>query len=274
MSILTVDEMWAACPEAKSERELYDFASGVCVALERATNRAIARRAVNATAASGVATVTVPRHGWRTGQSVRVVALNADAFWDGVFVIIGTPDVDTLTFAITGVASPDAAIELSLRPVRVATLQTRGGSSLFLDPRPLGEVLSVELGAGDGTFSDPLLATQHGLGDVIGGVSLTGELVLYSQTFPERVGDYRGGRYVNAGVRVAYVSGEEVAPPDLVYACGRAMATVWSRSRKKNADFKSESYDYYSYSRMSRGELAELFGEVESIIFSYRLAVI
>lgn len=274
MSILTVDEMWAACPGAKSERELFDFASGVCVALERATNRVIARRAINATAASGVATVTVPRHGWRTGQSVRVVALNAAEHWDGVFVITGTPDVDSLTFAIESEEVSESAIELSLRPVRTATLQTRGGSSLFLDPRPLAEVLTIELGVGDGTFDDPLLATDHGLGDVTGGVSLSGELVLYSRNFPERKGDYRGGRYVNAGVRVTYVCGEDVAPPDLVYACGRAMATVWARSRKKNADFKSESYDYYSYSRMSRGELAELFGEVESIILSYRLAVI
>jgi hypothetical protein len=171
-------------------------------------------------------------------------------------------------------AVSESAIELSVRPVRTVTLQTRGGSSIFLDPRPLSEVLTLELGHGDGTFADPLLPTQYGMGDITGGMSLTGELVLYSQSFRRRVGDYRGGQYVNAGARVTYVSGEEVAPPDLVYACGRAMATVWSRSRKKNADFKSERYDYYSYSRMAAGELAELFGEVESIIRSYRLAVI
>lgn len=274
MSILTVEEIHAACPNARSERELFDFAAGITAAFERACNRAIAKRVSNATAQNGTATATIPRHGWRVGQQIVVTAINADAHWEGITEVTSVSGWDVITFQIDSEAESETATEITIRPVRSSVFQTRGTQSLFLDPRPLADVVSVELGKGDGTYETALDASTYALGDLVDGVSLTGELVLYGRRFPERRGTYRQGGYINAGARVAYVSGEPIPPSDLIYGARKAIKTQWERKDKKNADLQSESYDYYSYSRMSTEQLAAMFGELESIIRSHKIAVI
>lgn len=275
MSILTVDEIHALCPNARSERELFDFAAGITAAFERACNRVIAKRVSNATAADGTATAIIPRHGWRVGQEIKVTAVNADSHWEGLTEVASVTGWDQITFAIDSEEETETATEITIRPVRQSILQTRGTQSLFLDPRPLAEIVSVELGEGDGTYQTALETTKYALGDIVDGVSLTGELVLYDGLFPERLGGtYRQGKYINAGARVSFISGEPVPPSDLIYGARMAMKKTWERKDKKNSDLQSESYDYYSYSRMGADQLAALFGELESIIKSHRIAVI
>lgn len=274
MSIITVEEIHALCPDARSDRDLYDFAAGITQAFERACNRVIARRVSNATAAEGVATAIIPRHGWRVGQEIRVAAINAASHWDGLTEVASVSGWDQITFEIDSELESETATEITIRPVREAVLQTRGTQSVFLDPRPLAEIISVELGKGDGTYETELDADTYALGDIVDGVSFTGELVLYDDTFPERLGNYRRGGYINAGARIKYISGEPIPPNDLIYGARRAMKTTWEQKDKKNSNLQSESYDYYSYSRMGADQLAGLFGELESIIKSHRIAVI
>jgi hypothetical protein len=274
VSILTVDEIHAVCPNAKSQRDLFDFAAGITAALERACNRTFAKRISNATAINGTVTATIPRHGFKVGQRIAVAAINAAPHFEGLMEVASVSGWDQFTFGIDSQLASEAAIELSVRPVREVVMQTRGGQAVFLDPRPVAEVVSVEIGEGGGTFAAPLGASKYALGDLIDGVSFTGELVLYEQRFPERRGTFKDGRWATAGARISYVSGEPNAPSDIIYGAKRAMKSVWDRKDRKNADFQSESYDYYSYSRMGADQLAALFGELESIIQSHRVAVI
>lgn len=273
MSILTVDEIHAVCRDPQSERELFDFASGITAALEKACNRVFAKRCSNATAATGTASATIPRHGLKVGQSIAVAAINAASHWDGITTVASVTGFDDFTFEIDSELASETAIEISIRPVRSEIKQTNGGSILMLHPRPVGQVTSVEVGKGDGTFDTALATAKYMLGDVTDGASYSGELVLFEGAFPTRTGSYRGGDHQVAGVRVGYVCGEPVVPPDLVYGAQRAMKSVWEKRLKKNTDLQSESYDYYSYSRMGAEQLRDLFGEFESIIRSHRLAL-
>ncbi len=274
MSILTIDEIHAACPNAQSERELYDFAAGITVALEKACNRVFARRVSNATAVSGTATATIPRHGWSVGQSIRIAAINAAPHWDGITTVASVTGWDTITFEIDSEVSEETAAELSIRPVRQAVLQTNGGQTVLLHPRPVAEITSLELGNGDGTYETALAASAYAIGDPVDGVSYSGELVLYETFFPYRAGDYRGGQYITAGARVSFVCGEAIVPSDIIYGARQAMKSVWANRNKTKPNMQSESYDYYSYSRMNTEQLSEMFGELQSIIRSHRLALI
>jgi len=273
MSILTVDEIHAVCRDPQSERELFDFAAGISAALEKACNRVFARRASNATAANGTASATIPRHGFRVGQSIKVAAINAASHWDGITTVASVTGYDALTFEIDSELASETATEISIRAVRSNVFQTQGGSILMLHPRPVADITSVEIGKGDGTYDAALATSAYALGDQLDGVSYSGELVLYSDLFPKRLGDYAGGSLRTAGARVGYVCGEPIVPPDLVYGAQRAMKSVWEKRLKKNTDLQSESYDYYSYSRMGTEQLREMFGEFESIIRSHRLAL-
>jgi hypothetical protein len=274
MSILTLEEIHAVCRDPQSERELFDFAAGISAALEKACNRVFAKRASNATAVNGTASAKVLRHGLRVGQSIKVAAINAASHWDGVTTVASVTGYDELTFEIDSELASETAAEISIRPVRSNVMQTSGGSILMLHPRPVAEITSVEIGLGDGTYETALASTAYALGDQIDGVSYSGELVLYTELFPKRLGDYRGGHLQTSGARVGYVCGEPIVPPDLVYGAQRAMKSVWEKRLKKNTDLQSESYDYYSYSRMGTEQLRDMFGEFESIIRSHRLALI
>jgi len=294
MSLLTLTELWSEVPDANSDRELFDLAAGLSQSIARLCNRAIAMRASEAASVDGVATIKVPRHSLSVGQSVSLYSVSDPENWSGVFEVTSVGCIDTFTVTLVDHEEPPEETitlehqgELTVRPVIDAVLPTNGGSSIFLDPRPVAEVLSVELGQSDGTFADPLELEDFGLSEVKQGVSFTGELTLFSGSFPCRSstprsrgflsgglpagGSFRNGYAMPRGARIRYVSGEPLVPSDLIYACRKLVSAI--RKRAKRGDMKSMSYDYFSYTRMSGDELAGLVGEAESIIQSHRLAV-
>ena len=271
MSLLTASELHGLLPKAPSPRGLYDLGAGVTVALERATNRVFAKRVSEFSWADNVATLRVLRHGFRVGQEVRVLDTAGTNAWDGVFEVATMVDADRFTVALEAESQPVVIDELTVRPVREMVVPTEGGHDIFIHPRPVAELRSLEIGKREGGFNDPLESDRYLMPDLFEEVSVSGQVMLIGSRFPIlRDGAIRTVPMPN-GCRVKYVSGEIYPPADIIWACKEVLKEMGAT--KKN-DKKSFSYDYYSYTRMSGTEMAELFGNVQSVIRNYRLAAV
>ena len=272
MSILTSTELIHLLPKVTSDRERFDLGAGMSRALERACNRAFAKRVSAASTDTGVTTVTIPRHGFAVDDELRFYSPNTASNWNGTFTITAVVGVDDFTITLTPDSAISAAGELTVRPIREMILPTNGGHSFFVDPRPVAEVVSVELSTLDHTWADPLESVNVFLADIVRGLSFTGEVFVKDKTLPRRAGTYRYGGEFPRGVRCKFISGEPIVPQDVVHAAKVAVKNLVKRS-EGNAK-QSESYDYYSYTTMDSSQLSKLFGELEALIRSYRLPVV
>lgn len=271
VSLLTSAELVSLLPGMTSERERFDLAAGMSAALERATNRVFAKRVSLAVTEEDFTEITIPRHGWAAGDRIRLFALDPESDWDGIFQIASVTGPDRFKISLTPETPLSASGEVTARRVQRAEVSTSGGSRLFLHPRPVAEVVSVQLMNHLGGYEDPLESNLVVLADTTQGVSLSGEVVLRGIRLPEnRSGSYRDGRSVAGGALVEFVAGEPIVPADLIHAAKQAIQEV--PKRQKRGGKSSERYDYYSYSMMSAAELSEYFGELHSIIRSLRLA--
>jgi hypothetical protein len=267
MALATLGEVRAAVGSTPSDSVLMDRLAGVSAGIERYCNRAFPKR-VSAVAVSGTdLSLTIPRHGFMAGDFVVLKSSTGNEDIDGTHEITSVASEHVFTIDTTVTEDEIEGIEITARKRREAIRPTRGGRSMFLDPLPVSEVISLSLS--DGAQGWTLLeATAYDLAEKTDGLSTSGEVMLYSKAFPS----YRDGGVYPAGMKAVFVSGAAWVQPDIVQACIAVCKTIDKRQR--SAGLSSESYDYYSYTRMTSTELKQLFGEVESTLTHYRITAV
>jgi hypothetical protein len=267
MALATLGEVRAAVGSTQSDSVLMDRLAGVSAAIERYCNRAFPKRVSAVAVASGVLSLTIPRHGFMAGDVVVVKSSTANSSLDGTKTIASVVSEHVFTITTTLTEDEIEGLEITVRKRRESIRPTRGGRSMFLDPLPVSEVVSLSLS--DGAQGWTLLeTTEYDLAEKTDGLSTSGEVILYTKAFPS----YRDGRIYPSGMKAVFVSGAAWVQPDIVQACLAVCKTIDKRQR--SAGLSSESYDYYSYTRMTSTELKQLFGEVESTLTHYRITAV
>jgi hypothetical protein len=273
MSILTSNEILEALPKITSERQRFDLAAGMKQALEKACNRVFPSRVGQAVTVSQTTTLTVPRHGLRVTDQIRLASSDPSANWNGTFSVLSVPSLDTFTISLTPSVAFASAGEVTMRRVITEVQDTQGGNKIACTYRPVSLVVSVEVSDASNVFQTALDSSLVMLDEDVQGVSYSGFVELRNTTLPYRANkSWREGGRFPRGVRIKYVAGEPTVPADLFIACKRAVAEMVRR--EEQGGLTSESYDYYSYTMGSAEELSKHFGELSMLIRHYRLPVI
>lgn len=249
------------------------IAAGLFSAMQVACNRSFAQRVEGVTVAGSVVSFLSFRHGFYAGQSISVSTDTGRSALDMVTATVLEAGVTRDTFALS-LAEDDSisqdqanARTIYVRPVRTLLRRTKAGSqSVFVQHLPLTQVVSLSVADGGGGFT--LLDPDRYVfsGDRQETVSYSGEITLTSGSF---AGGRGGSRFHPAGALVKYVAGEPVPPAELFYAMPRLLAAAEARS--KSSGFQSESYDYYTYSKLTADQVGTLFGEADRIIRELRI---
>lgn len=277
MSLVTLEDYQVALDEPNgkqtSELILFDRMASLTRLLERTCCRAFPMMVSDVVASneSGDETerdleFTIPHHGLRVGTSVKVETST------GVLSDLYTIDSRSVhkiqIRATISAAGADALLDseewVSVRKVRKVVKATKGGSSIFLDPRPVAEIISVTTDSAVETVA--MDAADYALGDRDeDGLSFIGELMLKTASLPVK------GResHYSDGVTVEFVSGELYPPRALHEALLNLLVEL--PKRQARGDLQSESFEDYSYSRLSVSEVGRLFGESEYVIREFTL---
>lgn len=266
MALVTLDEVRNAIGSTESDSVVMDRVAAVSSLIERYCNRAFPKIVSSVAAISGDRiSLTIPRHGMVAGTTVKIDSSTGEAL-DGEFVI---ESVSEHLITIESEADEDSleGVRLSVRKRYEKTLATNGGDCLFIDPRPVVEIDSLELTDGAGGWA-AVETTNYALANLEDGESVSGELVLITGNYPAR----RDGRTIPQGARVRFYAGSPWVQADIAKAAMSVIKNIEKQHRK--AGLSSERYDYYSYQRFGASQLKELFGEVEHILASYRLTAI
>ena len=262
-SIITVEEALSAY--GRDNDSIGDLVAGLGSLLGRMCNREFASRVSESISSGDTITLTVPNHGFSAGQSVSVVA--EDGSLDEICEITSVPTLSKLTVQTSDVAPDICNLDSTVRLVHVATFATDGTDTVFIDPRPVSEIVKVSIPDGDGGWEE-VDSSGYALSETRNGLSFCGALVNLERNWPH---PKSGRARLSSGVKVEFVSGEPVVPPDAVYAM--KLAVKQCRRNEKTGIFQSESNEGYSYSRRSSQELKAAFGEVLSTINQLKISV-
>ena len=252
-----------------------NLASGLFASIERACNRVFARVIESIDVVDGGDSVEVCqyRHRMKPGDKVSLASTSRSSDLDIVGAVILSEGFGRDQYRIAApegvtIAAEDIdGVDFYSRPHWTEIRRTRKGStSAFVQKLPLMEVVKLSVPDGDGGWEEVLAEDYLIAGVMQGEASITGEVSLVSSTFS---GAFNGDLYHPAGVQIEYVAGEPEPPEDAIYAM-REILKVATR-RNKQSDIQSESYDYYSYSRLSADQIGTLFGEAERIIRELRI---
>jgi len=215
------------------------------------------------------ATITAYRHGLKAGDKVRLTteAGGTDIDLDSATVLSDglTRDVFKVACTITQ-GDATAVSRASVRPVRVAQHRTCGGESVFVDWRPLVDVVSLSVPDGQGGWTAKLATEYEISGDTGDGVSLTGEIVLLYDSFSRGTGT---NKHRANGVRIEYVSGESFLVPTAKYVFTKCLGTI--SDRLLQSGIQSESMEYYSYTRSAADGAGVLIGEFDGLLNQLRI---
>lgn len=267
-----------------TDDQLRSILGGLSEALEGLLNRNFPHVIESYTVdeASDTLTFVSPHHALAIGDEVFMTALGGPSPIEGLQVVTAVSGFHSFSIAYTGTqADLDAFPVYTMRKVRNDSISTYGHNSIFLDPRPVASILRVAVG--NEVNEETVLADdEYMLAENTSGVSETGELYRIGKLWPKIVTRRRsilrrtGGpmpvRSMPAGARVKWVVGEAFPIP----ALANAMITLCIQYPKANEiqGFASVSYDYYSVSRISAGEIGQLFVEAEHMLKQYRLPLI
>lgn len=244
------------------------IAAGLFASMQTCCNRSFAQRVENVTISGATATLLSFRHGFYVGQSVCVTTDSKSSSLDLAKATVLETGFGRDTFQVSlgdsatiTQAQADAST-VYVRPVRKLIRRTREGSqSVFVQHLPLTKVISLSLPDGEGGWT-VLDADRYVFsGDRQEALSYSGEITLTSGSFP---GGRDGSRFHPAGALIEYVAGEAVPPAELFYAMPRLLESAERRTR--SSGMQSESYDYYSYSKLTADQVGSLFGEADKII--------
>lgn len=250
--------------------------------MEEVLNRGLthAVESISVDEINDTATLIVAGHGFAEGDEVDITTRAGNSPIEGQQVITSVVDEHQFKIAFTGTSADLAEHpEYTARRVLLQRVNTHGSHSLFIDPRPVAEVLEVSIGDTEND-SELLDASEYFLAEIHRGVSYTGELFRSNQEWPKIYTRTPTVLWKNkpqpripmpSGVRIKYIVGEPFVPQALVTALVKtAIATP---KRQEIEGFGSVSYDYYSVSRISSTEIGQLFGESEYILKKFRLPV-
>jgi len=264
MSLITLDEAAAELQSSiVDEDSVANLIGGLSVALERACNRRFAMRVSDVSTSNSVVTFKIPHHRLEIGDIVYVSVIGGGEL-EGYATVTG---VEPHEFTISNETGSVDSMIASVRKVRTQYLSTSGESCVFVPHLPLASVYSLSYKDSEATWVE-YATSDYVVPDKVDELSYSGEIALLEKFFPR---SRAGGRHPE-GARVRYVVGEPFPKADIVYAMKGLVKQAKSRLRK--SQFSSESYDYYSYSRLSASEIGKLFGEADRIIRDNRIPVI
>ena len=267
-----------------TDDQLRSILGGLCEALEGLLNRMFPHviESYVVDEAADTITFTSPHHSLRPSDEIFLTTIAGDSPIDGLQTVTSVGGFHTFTIAYTGTqADIDAHPVYTMRKVRNDSISTYGHNSIFLDPRPVAQILRVAVG-NEVNEETVLEADEYMLAEDVSGVSETGELYRIGKMWPKiqtrrqtilrRDGGPMPVRSMPAGARIKWVVGEAFPLP----ALANAMITLCIQYPKANEiqGFGSVSYDYYSVSRISASEIGQLFVEAEHMLKQYRLPLI
>jgi hypothetical protein len=264
-----LSEAKAAIGGDVSDESAISIAAGISESLSKACNRVFPRLVESIAISGSRAVVTSYWHGLHPGDRIRVNTMAGGTPLDIGDVTVGPGGYSRDTFEIETNASafdPAIAGTITFRKVRMQVFRTRGEPSVFVPWRPLESVLKLEVRSSSDVWEE-VPADEFAISGEHDGLSLTGEVERIGKAFPCG----RDNAAVPNGARVTYVAGDPFVSPDILYATINLIAAATDRN--KRAEFQSQSYDYYSYSRMSSSEIGKLFGEADRIVMEYKIPV-
>ncbi|MEM1225912.1 MAG: hypothetical protein AAGJ40_09445 [Planctomycetota bacterium] len=245
-------------------------AAGLSDALSRACNRVFARYVESITADGTTTVVTSFRHGLSAGDRVSIATEGGSSPLDGSVQTVAATNLTLDTFEIASAMTSAEATAIgsaTMRPVVDEVHRTRCVDSIFVQCRPLAEVVSLETHDGSQSYTTVAATDYSVVGPFKDGVSLSGEVALLEDQFPD---GSLNGRWDPIGAKISYVAGEPTIPSGVEYLMTNMLNGLYGRLTASG--FQSENIDYYSYSRLSTAEIGTLFGEADQIIKSYRIA--
>jgi hypothetical protein len=267
-----------------TDDQLRSMLGGLCEALEGLLNRNFPHVIESYSVDESANTVTFisPQHGLSIGDEVWITSLGGESPIENLQTVTAVESFHSFSIAYSGTLAQLEAISVyTIRKIRNDSMPTYGHNSIFLDPRPVANVLSVSIG-NESNEATLLEATDYMLAETTGGISESGELYRIGKMWPKlqtrrqtilRRGDVpMPRRAMPAGARVKWVVGEAFPIP----ALANAMITLCIQYPKANEiqGFASVSYDYYSVSRISSAEIGKIFVEAEHMLKQYRLPLI
>lgn len=255
-------------------------------AIVRAYCRRYLGGVLSAASVANPAVVTSIGHGLQTGQTIIVSGSDSTPTLDGDRVVtVLTADAFTVPVNVT-VAATKGNYALKLTEFYAGN----GSAKLLLRQTPVQAVASVYqddsacYGEAAGAFASDTLLTagedyclirDNGFG---GEVSKSGILMRVGSTWPAASQRLSGllTQGITEGVgniKVTYTAGYTPVPADLVSAVHQ-LAAEHRRSSDSGGAMQSESFDYYSYEKMSPVDQAKAIGSVKSILANYKPWVI
>lgn len=269
--LLTLSEAKAAIGGSPTDEEAINLAAGVSDALRAACNRVFPSVIESVAATTGsLVTVTSYHHGLVPGDRIRVNTRGGGSGIDLLDATVGSGGLTRDKFEVdANVSAFDPVLSggLTFRKVITEVMRTCGQTSVFVQWRPLESILGVSLINSEGTW-DAVAEADYAVPDLTSSLSMTGEVELLRRSFPTGT---NGRKCHPTGAKIVYVSGDRYISPSLLYAMKGLLEAA--ERRRRIAGFQSESYDYYSYSRLSAAEVGQLFGEADRIIAELRIPV-
>lgn len=233
---------------------------------------------ISAISIAAAAVVTAIGHGLNTGDKIVIANSNCTPTIDGErTVTVLTADTFSVPVTTT-VAGTAGNYGLKLTEFYAGN----DAAELLLRQRPVQSIEAIyedqlaAYGFAGGAFaSNTALAegTDYALICEQSGLSLSGIVLRIGGLWPGASEQLRGiiaqGRTKAAGnIKVVATYGFPVVPFDVVSAVHQIVAEQ-RRSLDTGGPLQSESFDYYSYSRMSSAEQSKVIGSAKAILAQY-----
>jgi len=279
MFISLADATSALGDPSMSSEDVINLTSGIGDAMGKAMNRTFVQLAESVVADGANLTVTSYYHGFRIGQSVRVMTDNGQSELDISEAVILSDGFGKDTFKIACTV-PSGNVgnygSIYFAPYRTDFLRTFPTPHVSVMNFPVIDVTKVErrhdryysAGASpDEEGFETLDSQEYWVEGEDYAENVLGRIVLRWKLWPAGT---MGQKYNARGARITYCYGG-VMDPAIAFAFKNLLGNV--KKRNASQDYQSESYDYYSYSKLSSGDIGALLGQYDNIIKQYSIPV-
>jgi hypothetical protein len=254
-------------------------------AIRRYTRRSFLGGLIQSATLANPTIVTAPGHGLKTGNVILLGGTNTTPSLDGLQTVTRIDD-DTFSIPVNvTVAGTKGYYAKQFTEFYAGT----GARFLILNNRPVHSITSLYLdpsgyyGDGPDAFGASTLLVAGTDYELVKDnaneteKSLRGFLARISDYWP-RPGQRTAGLLADTAgqalgnIKVTYVAGYFPVEPDLSFACEQAIKLVRSMG-ERGRSLSSESDGYYSYTIEPASDKANRFGEIRSLLSSYRAIV-